>query len=47
MEKSKLFDDIVGEEYIFQYDRRMFLNPYFPDNLNFNRENKLVAVSLH
>ena len=45
--KTSVFGDIVGEAYIFEYDRRMFLNSYFLDNLNFKRENKLVAVSLY
>ena len=45
--KTSVFGDIVGEAYIFEYDRRMFLNSYFLDNLNFKRENKLVAVTLY
>ena len=45
--KTSVFGDIVGEAYIFEYRRRMFLNSYFLDNLNFKRENKLVAVSLY
>lgn len=45
--KTRVFGDIAGEAYIFEYDHRMFLNSYFLDNLNFERENKLVAVSLY
>ena len=45
--KPSVFGDIVVEAYIFEYDRRMFLHSYFLDNLNFKRENKLVALSLY
>ena len=47
MENSKIFGDIVGGAYIFEYDLGMFLNSYFLDNLYLKRENKLVAVSLY